>query len=418
MKRIAFFTSVLIASLSAASAGAQTLPQTFDMTAPQPVYSDSLGYGYDFFPAPEKDGDSPFYFSVKVPDGNYQVSLTLGSKKRAAATVVRAESRRLLVENCQTGKGEYKTYTFTVSKFSSYIDGEKEIPVRRPDRLYLNWDDRLTLEFNGPDPAVKSISINPDTTAMTVFLCGNSTVVDQNYEPWSSWGQMIPRWFDERVAICNLAESGLSATTFLRGNRLDKVLSMMKPGDYVFCEFGHNDQKERAPGSGAWYNFQYNLKQFVDRVREKGGNIVFVTPTQRRNFDESHQHIVETHGDYPDAMRDVARREKAPVIELHDMTRTFFETLGYEGSKKSLVHYKAGELPGIDKDIEDNTHFNPYGAYEVAKMVVMGMKGLDLPMVKFLRPEWKDFDPAHPDDYSTFVWYPSPINDGDRPAGN
>ena len=95
----------------------------------------------------------------------------------------------------------------------------------------------------------------------------------------------------------------------------------------MICEFGHNDQKEKSAGCGAWYNSSYNLKKFIDEVRKKGGNIIFVTPTQRRMFDKAtHSKIQETHGDYPDAMRAVAKREGVPVIELHGMTRTFFET--------------------------------------------------------------------------------------------
>ncbi len=130
----------------------------------------------------------------------------------------------------------------------------------------------------------------------TVFLCGNSTVVDQFTEPYASWGQMVTRWFGPEVAISNHAESGLTAGSFLASNRLDKVLAMMKKGDYVICEFGHNDQKEKYAGSGAWYNFSYNLKKFIDEVRKKGGNIIFVTPTQRRFFDEAtHSKIQETH---------------------------------------------------------------------------------------------------------------------------
>ena len=153
--------------------------------------------------------------------------------------------------------------------------------------------------------------------------------------------------------------------------------------------------------------------------KAKGGTIIFVTPTQRRSFDEAtHSKIQETHGDYPDAMRTVARRENVPVIELHDMTRTFFETLGYEGSKKSLVHYPANSFPGQTKALADNTHFNPYGAYEVAKMVIMGMKQLNLTLVKSLRPEWKDYDPAQPDDVNTFKWYEAQSVDVTKPAGN
>lgn len=366
-----------------------------------------------------KVSDKPFYFSVPVEDGNYMVTVTLGSKKQATHTVVRAESRRLMVEDCTTKKGQFVTYSFIVSKRSPVIDGTRRVSLKPRERDYLNWDNLLTLEFNGSAPAVKSIRIERDMTATTVFLCGNSTVVDQEEEPWASWGQMIPRWFTDKVAISNHAESGLSARTFINGNRLEKILLMLKPHDYVFVEFGHNDQKEHQTGDGAWYHFQYQLKIFVDKVRDAQATIIFVTPTQRRRFDEAtHTKILETHGDYPDAMREVARREIVPVIELHDMTRDFFETLGFEGSKKALVHYPANTFPGQDKALEDNTHFNPYGAYEVAKMVVMGMKKEGLPIVNDLRPEWQDFDAKHPDDPNAFIWYPATKQDATKPDGN
>ena len=366
-----------------------------------------------------KVSERPFYFSVPVEDGNYKVTVTLGNKKKAAQTVVRAESRRLMVENCVTKKGKFETYSFIVNKRSQEIPGGGKVSLKPRELDYLNWDSLLTLEFNGAAPAVKSIRIEPDTTATTIFLCGNSTVVDQELEPWASWGQMIPRWFTDKVAISNHAESGLTVRTFLDGHRLDKVLSMLKKGDYVVCEFGHNDQKEKRPGDGAWYHFAHGLKTFIDRVRAANGHIIFITPTQRRSFDEAtHTKIQETHLDYPDAMRAVAKREGVPVIELHDMTRTFFETLGYEGSKKALVHYPANTFPGQDKPLADNTHFNPYGAYEVAKMVVMGMKQLQLPIIGELKTDWQDFDAAHPDDPDAFVWYQAQKQDVTKPDGN
>lgn len=366
-----------------------------------------------------RTGDSPFYFSVPVPDGNYRVTVTLGSRVRDGLTVVRAESRRLFVERVATRKNRFATFSFIVNKRSPRITGELSVRLKPREADYLNWDDLLTLEFGGPRPAVKSVRIEPDTAATTLFLCGNSTVVDQEREPYASWGQMIPRWFTDRIAVSNHAESGLSARTFIMGNRLEKVLSMMRSGDYVFCEFGHNDQKEHAPGDGAYYHFAHQLKTFIDKVRAKGGRMVFVTPTQRRSFDEAtRRKIQETHLDYPDAMRDVARREGVPVIELHDMTRDFFEALGYEGSKKALVHYPANTFPGQDEPLADNTHFNAYGAYEVAKMVVMGMKRLGLPLADSLRPEWTDFNPGRPDDPAAFVWYDSGGQDVTKPDGN
>lgn len=373
----------------------------------------------DLSKAQNVKSNAPFTRNIEMPDGNYKVTVVLGSKKKAGNTVVRAENRRLMVDEVATKKGQFKTVEFVVNKRTPEIEKGKRVKVKDREKNYNTWDNAINLEFTGAAPAVKEVKIERDTTATTIFLCGNSTVVDQPYEPWASWGQMIPCWFGPEVVFSNNAESGLTAGSFLGSYRLDKILTMMKKGDYVICEFGHNDQKEKMAGAGAWYNFSYNLKVFIDKVRAKGGNIIFVTPTQRRRFDDAtHSKILETHGDYPDAMHAVAKREGVPVIELHDMTRTFFETLGYENSKKALVHYPANTFPGQDKPLADNTHFNPYGAYEIAKMVVMGMKQLNLPIVKYLRSDWKDFNPAQPDDYNKFVWYNSVQQDVTKPDGN
>ena len=365
-----------------------------------------------------KYSTQPIDFAVKVPDGNYRVTVTLGSKKRAAQTVVRAESRRHYSDVITTKKGQFRTLTFVVNKHEPAIDAARQVKLKPRELTYKNWDAMLNLQFCGPAPAVQRITITPDTTATTVYLCGNSTVVDQEQEPWASWGQMITRWFDDRVVVANYAESGLSATTFLAQLRLDKILSTLRPGDYVICEFGHNDEKEKKPGDGAWYSYTRNLKIFVDRVREKGGNLILVTPTARRFFEADQQTLRNTHGDYPEAMRTVARRENVPYIELNGMSTMLYQTLGFEGSKKALVHYPANTFADQPKPLADNTHFNPFGAWEVAKMVVMGLKQLQSPLAAHLRGDWQDFDPAHPDDPETFVWYPSGNTSLTKPDGN
>lgn len=410
------FVIMAVLALYVCKAASQT--REFDMTKQQPIYSDANGYGYDVVEAPHAKSLQPYYFSVKVPDGNYKVTVVLGSKKQAGCTVVRAESRRLFVEATPTKKGELKTCEFIVNKRSPKIDGKRRVSIKEKEKEYLDWDDRLTLEFNGAAPLVNSIKIEPVSNVQTIFLCGNSTVVDQNNEPYASWGQMIPRWFDTSVAISNHAESGLTAKTFLAGKRLDKILSMMKENDYVFVEFGHNDQKEKYAGDGAWYSFVHNLKIYIDKVKAKGGHVVFVTPTQRRLFNDDKKTIRESHGDFPDAMRYVAKRENVPVIELHDMTRDFFETLGFENSKHALVHYPMGTFPNQQKALADNTHFNPYGAYEVAKMVIMGIRQHHLPMENGIKSDFQDYDPKHPDDWTHFVWYPSAKSDITKPDGN
>lgn len=388
----------------------------FDMTKSQPVYNDSIGYGYDIIGKPK--AQSPFYFSVKVPDGNYTVKVVLGSRKKPGNTTVRAEGRRLLIDNVNTNKKSYESYEFVVNKRSPQINDHERVRIKEREKGYLTWDNKLTLEFNGNAPAVKSIHIERNDSCPTIYLCGNSTVVDQNYEPWASWGQMIPRWFDSGIAVSNHAESGLTAGSFIAQKRLDKIMSTLKKGDYVICEFGHNDEKEKGPGTGAWYHYTRNLKIFIDEVRSKGATIIFCTPTQRRNFAKDGKTLINTHGDFPSAMRAVAKREGVPVIDLNQMTKEFFEALGYENSKRALVHYPANTFPNQPKALADNTHFNTYGAFEVAKMVVTGMKQLGLPLVKNIRSDFKDFDPMHPDDWKTFKWIPAPSTDIVKPDGN
>ena len=397
-------------------AAAQTFD--FDMTKPQPVYSVENGAGYDLLPAPTKKNPSePWYFSVKVPDGNYRVKVVLGGKK-AGETTIRAEGRRLMGENIITPKGKTQTLEFTVNKRSPRIDDKASVRIKDREKDYLTWDEKLTLEFNGAAPQVKSIHIERADDVPTVYLCGNSTVVDQPYEPWASWGQMITRWFDSGICFSNHAESGLTARTFIGGGRLDKILTTLKPGDLLIAEFGHNDEKEKRPGDGAWYHYQYNLKIFIDEVRAKGADIVFCTPTQRRAFNDDQKTLKNTHGDFPAAMKQVAEREQVPVIDLNLMTKTLFETMGMEDSKRLLVHYPANSFPDQPKPLADNTHFNPFGAYEVAKCVVMGMKQLGLPCIQHLRTDWQDFNPAQPDDWQNFKWAPAKNAELVKPDGN
>lgn len=379
-------------------------------------YDATVGYGYDLLPFPNGKPAQPFFFSVQVPDGNYRVTVTLGSRKKSGCTTVRAESRRLFLERISTRKGEFKTYSFVVNKRNTRISETEEVRIKPRERTKLNWDDKLTLEFNGPDPQCVAIQIERDEQVPTLFLAGNSTVVDQDEEPWASWGQMIPRFFNEGVCFANYAESGESANTFIAIGRLKKALTQMKKGDYLFIEFGHNDQKQKGPGCGAYYSFATSLKTFIDEARLRGAIPVLVTPTRRRFFKDGK--LIDTHADYPEAMRWLARRENVLLIDLQESTRTLFEAMGEEGSKKAFVHYPAGTYPNQLKAFADNTHFNPYGAYEIAKCVVEGMKQLRLPVVFSLREDYSPFKMSEPDEVNAFVWDSSPFISIQKPDGN
>ena len=398
------------------SATAQTEMKTYLLNE-APRYSEETGYGYDLIETLAKGSQSPFFFSVRVPDGNYKVTVRLGSRKQAGITTVRAESRRLFIESVPTKKKEFIELTFIVNKRNTHIAGNEYVQIKPREKRKLNWDDKLTLEFNGSAPVCESITIEPaDTAVTTVFLCGNSTVVDQDNEPWASWGQMIPYFFDTNVSIANYAESGESANTFIAAGRLKKALSQMKKGDYLFMEFGHNDQKQKGPGKGAYYSFMTSLKTFIDEARLRGVHPVLVTPTQRRSFGPDSR-IRDTHEDYPEAMRWLAEKENVPLIDLNEMTRTLYEAMGVEPSKRAFVHYPAGSYPGQTQDFADNTHFNPYGAYEIARCIVEGLKTRVPDLARHLKP-FPAFDPAHPDNPDNFHWDDSPFTEIEKPDGN
>lgn len=380
-------------------------------------YSEDKGYGYDLQASPDGKTNAPFFFSVQVPDGNYHVTAVVGNKKKASITCVRGESRRLFFEGIATGKKKFANCEFTINKRNTRISDKEHVRIKARERGKLNWDDKLTFEFNGEWPALSELVIEKVENVPTIFLCGNSTVVDQDYEPWASWGQIIPRFFNDKICFANYAESGESANTFIAAGRLKKALSQMKKGDYIFMEFGHNDQKQKGPGKGAYYSYMTSLKTFIDEARARGAHPVLVTPTQRRSFGPDGK-IKDTHEDYPEAMRWLAAKENIPLIDLNEMTRTFYEAMGVEESKKAFVHYPAGTYPNQTKDFADNTHFNPYGAYEIAKCIIEGMKKLNLPIIQYLREDYVTYNPAQPDDWNTFQWYDSPFTETEKPDGN
>lgn len=358
------------------------------------------------------------FFSIpNVPDGNYRVKVTLGSATEKGSTTVRGESRRLFFENIPTRKGQFIEKTFTINKRNTRISDTENVRIKKREEKKFNWDNHLTFEFNGDHPQVAALEVTRVDDVPTIFLCGNSTVVDQDKEPWASWGQMIPRFFTEEVCFANYAESGESANTFIAAKRLKKIMTQIKPGDYVFVEFGHNDQKQKGPDKGPYKSFTKSLREFITEARAHGAHPVFVTPTQRRSFNEAGK-IEDTHGEYPNAMRALAKEENVPVIELNEMTRVFYEAMGPEESKKAFVHYPANTYPDQPKPLADNTHFNPYGAYEIAKCVIEGMKANRLPIVKYLRSDYKPFNPAKPDKLKHFHWNPSAFSEIEKPDGN
>jgi lysophospholipase L1-like esterase len=383
---------------------------------PSRVYSAETQYGFDFGTCPvavDRQGkkpltsgfctsDHPFFFSVALPEGNYNIKIITGDLKGSSITTVRAESRRLIFEKAVTEPGRYQTLEATLNIRVPEIAGTNEMVIKKPRELYkLDWDEKLTLEFTGSRPCISALEISKAENAVTVFLAGNSTVVDQDDDPWASWGQMIPRFLKKGIAVSNHAESGLSLGSFLSSNRLLKILSNAKPGDYLFIEFGHNDQKEKSPEDGAYKSYSERMRYFVNEFRKKGGIPVIVSPANRRSFGDDGK-ITNSLGDYPDAGRKVADELNVPFIDLNGMTKTLYESLGVENSKNLFVIYPENSFPWEPKALNDNTHFNSYGAYQLAKCIIEGIRSNNLGINKYLRKGLPDFNPSKPDPFEEF----------------
>ncbi|HEY5213163.1 MAG TPA: rhamnogalacturonan acetylesterase [Acidobacteriaceae bacterium] len=385
-------------------------------------------YGFDLDTMPTSfhrgscSSAQPFFFSTAAKDGNYQVTLVLGGP-RASTTTVRAESRRLFVDQTKLKPGQSRRVVFNVNVRTPAISlaGEQQssapfpqVKLKPREIGALDWDNKLTLEFNGDHPSVRSISIQPIDSVPTIYIAGDSTVVDQTKEPWAAWGQMLPLFFDSSISIANEAESGETIRSFVGERRFDKVMSTIRPGDYLMIQFGHNDQK---PGKGyvpAATDFKTYLLRYISEARAHGATPILVTPMNRRNFD-SNGKIVQTLGDYPEAMREVAAEQKVALIDLNAISKTIFEAMGEAGTLHAFVHYPPNSFPDQPDELKDNTHFNSYGAYELARAIVQNIRDQKLPLARYLDLPIPRFDPAHPDPFSKWQLPPSPSSSAATP---
>lgn len=388
----------------------------YTAVTPETVYGAGPVYGYDL--STVQDGTNPFFFSVGLPEGNYIVTVKIGSSHSSTDMTVKAESRRIMATGIATRPGEFKEMVFAVNIRNKFLDDGDTVKLNRREWGKLIWDEKLTLEFSGVNPSVSEVWVRRDDNIPTLFIAGNSTVVDEGSEPWTGWGQVFPLFMDENIAVANYAESGQAANTFVSSRRFDKLLTQMKPGDWLIIEFGHNDQKQTGEGKGAYESFYDDLKYLIDGTRAAGGNPVLITPVQRRHFDEKGI-LKHTHGDHPDAMRKLAADEGVPLIDLTEMTTRLYTAWGPEESTKAFVHYPAGTFPEQEEDLEDNTHFNPFGGWQIAKCVVQGIIDADLPLKRYIRPGfWGGYDPSRPDSFGDYRIPPTSFSTTDKPLGN
>jgi lysophospholipase L1-like esterase len=377
-----------------------------DFTSQQPGltngFSSATGSGFDFgssvsrMPGGGVTSDRPFFFSVALPEGSYRVTATFGDPSGATTNYVKAEARRLILEDVRTAKGEFASRRFVVNtRTIDYPGGKVHLKPRELTDEAVTWDGKLTLEFNGLRPVLRALEIVPATNVTTVYITGDSTVCDQSLEPWNSWGQMLPRFFDDHVAVANYAESGESVRSSLGAHRFDKVFSLIRPGDFLFVQFGHNDMKDHA--TNALEVYQSNLKKIIAAARERGAIPVLVTSMERKNGING-----PTLAGYPDAVRTVAREENVALIDLNTVSVKLYRALGAD----------------LGRAFQDGTHHNNYGSYELARCVVEGIKENKLALAKNLAADYAPFDPSHPDALADFHIPASPTRDSAKPDGN
>jgi lysophospholipase L1-like esterase len=333
--------------------------------------------------------------SLPAPEGTYEVTVRLTGAAGSPASVL-AEQRRLMVEGIRFRGSKPVERTFVVNvrrpglgKLPDNASGGITVRLKPREVGAASWDDNLTLEVTG-DARLLSVRAVP-VTLPTLYLAGDSTVTDQPTAPNASWGQKLPRFFAPTLAVANHAESGETLKSFVTEQRLDKLLSTLRAGDWVMIQFAHNDQKVQWPQTYADAATTYRawLRAYIAEVRRRGATPILVTSPDRRNFDAA-GHIESTLGDYPEAMRVVAQEESVALIDLNAMSRRLYEALGPETAARAFAD-----------EGRDKTHFNDYGGYALARCVVEGIRAADpalaAGLAHHLSADAGRFDPARPD---------------------
>ncbi len=223
---------------------------------------------------------------------------------------------------------------------------------------------------------------------VSIYLIGDSTMANKNsYDfPETGWGQVFAEVFTEAVIIKNYALNGRSTKSFRNEGHWKKVYDQLQKSDYVFVQFGHNDQKvnDTTRFADATTDFRSNLERYVNEIKEKGAIPVLVSPVSRRKFDEQGV-FVDQHGQYPAVVEQVAISTQTPFIDLTASSKKLLETLGVEASKDLFMHFAGRVYAKFPDSKEDNTHFSPYGARTIANLVAQELVEKALPLRNWLK---------------------------------
>ncbi|MBT29602.1 MAG: GntR family transcriptional regulator [Thalassobius sp.] len=221
---------------------------------------------------------------------------------------------------------------------------------------------------------------------ITIYMIGDSTMANKSPKraPETGWGQVFNQLLTEKATVSNHAVNGRSSRSFLGEDRWQPVLDSLQEGDYVFIQFGHNDQKEDSARHTTLDEYKEFLEKYVKETKEKKANPILLTSVMRRRFDESGK-FFDTHGGYPQVVREVAKEQNVPLIDLHKKTEELIIAAGEDDSKKIFLILAKGENQNYPDGVDDNTHFSRYGATEVAKLTAESIKEQDLPLADYLK---------------------------------
>ncbi|WP_453990601.1 rhamnogalacturonan acetylesterase [Bacillus nitroreducens] len=219
-----------------------------------------------------------------------------------------------------------------------------------------------------------------------IYIAGDSTVSDcpPNEEPRAGWGQVLHQYFKENVIIHNFAIGGRSSKSFIEENRLDAILDAIQPNNYLFIQFGHNDQKVDDRRTEPFSSYQDYLSQYIAGARKKGAIPVLVTSMHRRTFDKNGK-IVNSLGDYPESMKALAEQKQVCLIDLWKESKNLYESLGPEKCKNLFLWFEPGEHQNYPEGISDDTHFSEEGANQIAQIIAREMKVKIPDLSKYLK---------------------------------
>jgi lysophospholipase L1-like esterase len=222
--------------------------------------------------------------------------------------------------------------------------------------------------------------------AVTIYLAGDSTMAPKETDkrPETGWGEALDACFSPAgVRIVNRAVNGRSTRSFREEGRWQAIVDSLNPGDYVLIQFGHNDEKVTTPAGSSPAQYGANLSRFVDEVRAKDATPILLTPTVRRKWEEDS--LVDTHDGYPDVVRTLAKKKYVPFVDMTMKSARVLERYGPDSSSVLYLHLAAGEHPNYPTGVEDDTHFSPLGAREMAGIFVDAVRQMGFGLREQLR---------------------------------